>query len=731
MAAMSLDPANPFARPSTLPYQLTPWAEVRPEHYLPAVEAGIAERLADLQAIADEPAPATVENVIEAWEASGQLLSRALGAFWTVQPADTTDELDAIDAEISPMMARYGDSIYLNGGLYRRVSALNDRVVAGEVEAADQARYWLETHLRDFVRAGVGLPDADQDRLRELNAKLAELTSAFGRTALAGSNAAAVLVSDEAQLAGVSEATKAGARAAAESRGLDGWLLELDSCTPQAVLTEVADRDLRRRIHEASVGRGWSGEHDTRALLVEIARLRAERATLLGFPHHAEYVAADACAKSSAAVHQMLGRLVPAAVRNARAEASDLEELQDETDRADSPRTPLEPWDWEFLAEKLKARRYSFDSALLRPYLELERVLREGVFAAATGLFGITFAERDDLAGYNDQVRVFEVFDADGSGLGLFVADYYTRAGKQGGAWMNNIVDQNHLLGQSPVVVNNLNIAKPPAGQPTLLTWDEVRTLFHEFGHALHGLLSDVRYPSQSGTATPRDFVEFPSQVNEMWALDAGLLPRYAVHHETGEPIPAEWIDALKRAELFNQGWATTEMLGASLLDQAWHATRLEELPSDPAGVEDFEAHALAAAGVDYPLAPTRYRSTYFKHIFEGGYAAGYYSYLWSEVLDADTGAWFLANGGLTRANGQRYRERLLGRGGSVDAMDAYRDFRGSDPEISHLLKRRGLIVDASERLALSDSAVFRTPQRVERQRNDTVSDHAGGVAGV
>lgn len=680
---MSLDPANPFARPSTLPYQLTPWRDVRAEHYLPAVEAGIAERLDELRAIAEVADPPTVANVIDAWERSGQLLSRVLGAFWTVQPADTTDELDAIDATISPLMARLGDAIYQDSALYRRVVALNERVGADEVVADAAARYWLETHLRDFVRAGVGLPEAEQARLRELNERLAELTSAFGRTSLAGSNAAAVHVVDEAELTGVSAASMAGARAAAQARGLDGWLLELDSCTPQGILPEIADAGLRRRIHQASVGRGWSGEHDTRALVVEIARLRAERAALLGFPHHAEYVAADACATTSEAVHAMLHRMVPAAVANAHAEAADLQELQDEE---------LQPWDWEYLAEKLKARRYSFDSAQLRPYLELERVLHEGVFAAATALFGITFIERDDLAGYNDQVRVFEVFDADGTGLGLFVADHYTRAGKQGGAWMNNIVDQNQLLDQRPVVVNNLNIVKPPAGEPTLLTWDEVRTLFHEFGHALHGLLSDVRYPSQSGANTPRDFVEFPSQVNEMWMLDAGLLGRYAVHHSTGEPIPTAWIEALTQAELFNQGWATTEMLGASLLDQAWHSTPAAELPSEPDEVATFEAKALAAAGVDYPLAPTRYRSTYFKHIFEGGYAAAYYSYLWSEVLDADTGAWFLANGGLTSENGRRYRERLLAQGGSIDAMDAYRDFRGTDPDITHLLKRRGLI---------------------------------------
>jgi len=687
MGSMTLDAANPFASRSTLPYELTAWGDVRAEHYLPAVDAGIAERLAELQAIAENPAPATQANVIDAWEASGQLLSRALGAFWTIQPADTTDELDAIDAEVSPKLARFGDAIYQNGALYERVTALAARVEAGEVALDPPASYWLECRLRDFVRAGVGLPEADQARLRELNATLAELQSSFGRRALAGSNAAAVLVTDETELAGVSQASKAGARAAAEARGLTGWLLELDSCTPQEVLAEVADRQLRQRVHEASVGRGWQGEYDTRDLAVAIARARAERATLLGYPSHSEYVAADACAKTSEAVHAMLNRLAPPAVRNAKAEAADLQSLQSE---------PLQAWDWVYRSEQLKGRRYHFDAALLRPYLELERVLHEGVFAAATALFGITFAERSDLAGYNDEVRVFEVFDADGTGIGLFLADYYTRAGKQGGAWMNNIVDQNHLIGQRPVVVNNLNIVKPPAGQPTLLTWGEVTTLFHEFGHALHGLLSDTRYQSQSGTETPRDFVEFPSQVNEMWSLDPTLLRRYAVHHETGEPIPAEWIDDLRAAELFNQGWLTTELLGASILDQGWHSTPIDALPQNADEVADFEQRVLAAGGIDYSLVPTRYRSTYFKHIFEGGYSAGYYSYIWSEVLDADTGAWFLANGGLTRANGQLYRDKLLAPGGSAEAMQSYRDFRGQDPDISHLLTRRGLATTTS-----------------------------------
>ena len=691
---MTLDAANPFASPSTLPYLLTPWAKVRAEHYLPAVDAGIEQRLAELQAVADNTEPPDQANVIDAWESSGQLLGRALGAFWTVQPAFTDTLRGLVDCVIEVSTLDHALHSGQFGGavpdalttLCRLLATLHDEqgnvAIQGLGSMPDPELDYPEQRLRDFVRAGVGLPEQDRARLRELNATLAELQSSFGRRSLAGSNAAAVLVEDEAELAGASESTKAGARAAAETRGLDGWLLELDSCTPQAILAELSDRELRRRVHEASTARGWSGEHDTRGLVVDIARARAERAVLLGYPNHSEYVAADACAKTSEAVHGMLSRLAAPAVRNVHAEAAELQPLQDE---------PLEPWDWEYCSEQLKGRRYHFDAALLRPYLELERVLHEGVFAAATGLFGITFDERTDLAGYHDEVRVFEVFDADGTGLGLFLADYYTRAGKQGGAWMNNIVDQNHLLGQRPVVVNNLNIVKPPAGQPTLLTWGEVNTMFHEFGHALHGLLAGSHYPSQSGAQTPRDFVEFPSQVNEMWSLDPALLQRFAVHHQTGEPIPSEWVSDLRAAELFNQGWSTTELLAASMLDQAWHSTPIDQLPTRADEVLDFERRSLATAGVDAPLAPTRYRSTYFRHIFEGGYAAGYYSYLWSEVLDADAGAWFLANGGLTRANGQRYREKLLAPGGSVDVLATYRDFRGQDPDISHLLTRRGL----------------------------------------
>ncbi len=690
---MSLDTANPFVSPSALPFELPDFGSIHDEDYQPAIEAGIAEHLAELKAIADDPEPPTVENVIEAWERSGRLLTRALYAFYTKQPADTNDVLDAVEEAVAPQLAAHSDAIYLDRTLYDRVAALARRAESGEVELDPASAYWLERRLLAFEHAGVNLPPADQEKLRALNHRIAEVQSAFGRKALAGLNAGAVLVTDVAELDGLSASEVEGARERAAEQGHeDGWLIELDNTSGQRPLDALKNRDLRRRIHLASIGRGWGGEHDTRPLVVELARLRAERALLLGFGNHAAYTAADGCARTGQAVWDLLTKLAPAAVANARAEAADMEDVW----RRIEPSEPLAPWDWQYVAELLRTERYNLDATLLRPYLELERVLHDGVFAAANGLYGITFTERDDLRGYNDEVRVFEVKEADGTPIGLFAADFYTRPGKQGGAWMNNMVDQNHLLDQLPVVTNNSNLVKPPAGEPTLMTWDDVVTLFHEFGHALHGLLSDTRYPSQSGTETPRDFVEYPSQVNEMWALDPDILPRYAVHHATGEPMPSEWVDTLRGSTLFQQGFKTTEYLGAALLDQVWHRTPLDELPTDPDQVEDFERAALASVGLDFELVPPRYRSTYFRHTFEGGYDAAYYSYIWSEVLDADTAAFIRANGGLSRENGERFRRRLLARGGSVDPMDSFRDYRGQDPDLIHLLERRGLKVDPS-----------------------------------
>lgn len=689
MTAAPIDTANPFAAASDLPYGLPDFTLVRDEHYLPAFEAGMAEERAEIEAIATDPEPPTEENVLLELERSGALLDRVSAVFFNRTSSDTTPFLDELEEQLAPRLAEHHDAIYLDRRLYDRVEALQARVDAGEVTLAEDAAWLLRTLRKDFVRAGVALDETAKAELRELNARITTLETAFGRELLADTNASAVLVEDVAELDGMPDDAVAAARQAADQAGhATGYLIELSLFSQQPVLATLRRRDVRRRVHEASVGRGArGGDHDTRAILVELARLRARRAVLLGFEHHAAYVADDSTARTTQAVDAMLGRLAPAAAANARREAQALEEAL----RRDEPGATLEPWDWAYYAEKVRQERYALDDTLLRPYLELERVVHDGVFHAATELYGITFTRRPDLIGYHPDVRVYEVHDADGTGIGLFLADWYTRPSKRGGAWMNNLVDQSDLLDGRPVVVNNLNIPKPPADEPTLLSWDEVITLFHEFGHALHGLFSDVRLPSQSGTEVPRDFVEYPSQVNEMWAWEPSVLRRYAVHHETGEPMPTEWIDTMIASRQYNEGFSTTEYLAAALLDQAWHQLRADEVPTDVEEVEAFEARALEAAGIAVHAVPPRYRTTYFNHVFGGGYAAAYYSYIWSEVLDADTVEWFGENGGLRRENGDRFRRVLLSRGGSLDVMDTFRELRGRDPEIAPLLARRGL----------------------------------------
>ena len=685
----ALDAGNPFAEPSTLPYGLPDFAAIRDEHYLPAFEAGMAEHLAQVQAIATDPSSPTEENLLVALESSGRLLHRVSLVFFNRTSADTSPALDELEAQVAPRLSAHRDAVYLDRDLFARLEALQARVRAGEVTLPADAAWLLHILRRDFLRAGVAASPEVTERLRELNGRITTLETAFAQQLLAETNASAVLVEDEADLEGLPADAVAAARKAAGDRGhAAGYLLELILPTQQPALATLRRRDVRRRIHQASVARGGrGGEHDTRATLLELARCRAERAALLGHAHHASYVAEESTARTTAAVAQMLGRLAPAAAANARREAADLEQAL----QADHPGAGLEPWDWAFYAERVRQERFALDDALLRPYLELERVLHDGVFHAANQLYGLTFHRREDLVGYHPDARVYEVVDADGSGLGLFVADWYTRETKHGGAWMNNLVDQNHLLGEKPVVVNNLNISAPPAGEPTLLTWDQVITMFHEFGHALHGLLSDVRFPSQSGTEVPRDFVEYPSQVNEMWAWEPSVLARYAVHHRTGEPMPTAWVQTLLASRQFNEGFATTEYLAAALLDQAWHQLTPDQVPDDVAQVVAFESAALEAAGVALSTVPPRYRTTYFNHVFGGGYAAAYYGYIWSEVLDADTVEWFEERGGLSRENGEHFRRTILARGGSLDAMEAFRDLRGREPRIEPLLTRRGL----------------------------------------
>lgn len=672
--------SNPFLSPSDLPYQLPPFAKIRDEHYRPAFEHGLREQLAEIEAIAADTAPPTFENTMLPLERSGQTLLRVAEVFFNKSSSDSTDFTNELEEEIAPKLAAHQDAIRLNPALYERISTLHRQLDALDLDS--ESRYLVERYHTEFTLAGAALGDDDKARLREYNQRLSTLTTRFEKNLLADTNGLAVVFDTAAELDGLGEGELSAAAEAARERGLDGkYVVTLVLPTGHPWLANLTDRGSRERIMTASRARGiHGGEHDNTGLVLEITRLRAERARLLGFDTHAAFVTADQTAKSPQAVADMLGRLAPPAARNARAEQSDL--------HAQAGGLPVESWDWAPLTEKVRQATYDVDFAAMRPYFEAERVLRDGVFYAATRLYGLTFQERPDLVAYHPDARVFEVSNEDGSGLGLYILDLHTRDSKRGGAWMNPLISQSELLDNPTVVVNNLNVPKPAAGSPTLLTYDETNTLFHEFGHALHGLFARVTYPKFAGTNVYRDFVEFPSQVNEMRMLWPEIVENYAVHHLTGERIPQELVDRLHASEAFNEGFATSEYLGAALLDQAWHSITADDTVTDVAA---FEAAALAAVGLDNPAIPPRYASTYFAHTFSGGYDAGYYSYIWSEVLDADTVEWFHENGGLTRANGDRFRERLLGVGGSKDPLEAYRDFRGRDAIIEPLLKRRGL----------------------------------------
>lgn len=680
---------NPLLTAPTLPFQLPDYANLTDAQFKDAMEVGLAEQRTALDAIATNPDAPDVENTIVAWELSSTTLDRAGSAFWVAKAADANEQRDAVETALAPKLAEHGNAILLDRRLYDRLMALRARAEAAEVNLDEQDRYWLDEHIREFERSGISLDAAAQQRLRELNVELAGLSVAFEQALVEGRNAAAVLVTDPAELTGLGEDEVAAARQAARDRGQEGWLIELTNTTGQPVLENPTNRDLRRRVLEASLGRGLGGEHDTRRLVLGIARRRAERARLLGYEHHAAWVAANGCARTTEAVLELLGRVAPGAVELAGREAA---ELQKALER-DHPGAELAAWDWEHYAAKQSAAE-AVDPAVLRPYLEYHRVLHEGVFAAATALYGITFHARADLRGFTPESEVYEVREADGTPLGAVILDPFTRPTKRGGAWMTSVVDQSDLTGALPVVTNTCNFTRPAEGDACLLTWDNVITMFHEFGHALHGLLSEVRYPSRSGTAVPRDFVEFPSQVNELWAWDDTLISRFAVHHETGEPLPAGLVARLRASKAAGEGRHTLELVAAMLLDQAWHTTALEELPASVEDVKSFETAALERAGVAHELVPPRYRSCYFSHVFGGGYAAAYYGYLWAEVLDADACAWFSENLGSCREAGEHFRRTLLGRGGSIEPMRAWRDFRRADPDVSHLLRRKGLPVE-------------------------------------
>lgn len=674
---------TPLDVPSTLPYGLPPFADIREEHLRPALVAGFAEHRAEIAAIAGTAEEPTFENTVLALETAGRLLDRAGKVFWNLLSTDTTESLQTLEEEMAAVRAAHQDAVNLDPALFARIDALYTR--RAELGLDEVELRLLEQRHRDFVRGGAQLSPTDQEQLRALNEELASLSARFEQNLLAANRAGAQVFERAEDLAGLPADAVATALANGEARGLPGkYVISLKNYSTQPVLASLDDRAARERLLTASVDRAW----DTNGpIAVRMAALRARRAALLGYPNHAAYMVADRTAGSTEAVEELMARLIPPAVANARREA--------ETLRAALPEgMTLEAWDWAYYSERVRRAEYDADAEALRPYLELDRVLVDGVFHAAGLVYGVTFQPRPDLVGYAPDVRVWEVFDADGAGLGLYLGDYYARASKQGGAWMDSFVDQSRLLGQAAVVVNNLNVAKPPTGEPTLLTWDEVTTLFHEFGHALHGLFSDVAHPTFSGTAVPTDFVEFPSQVNEVWAAWPEVVARYARHHATGEPIPAELLDKARRAEQFGQGFAMVEMLAATMLDWAWHTLGADEVVEDPRA---FEEEALRRYGLLVPEIPSRYRTPYYGHIWGGGYAAGYYSYTWSEVLYRDTEEWFqdgersALQKRTVRESGDAFRAAVLSKGGSVDLMTAYAGFRGRGPEVGALLAARGL----------------------------------------
>ena len=681
---------NPLFTPSPLPMQYPPFDQVRDEHFAPALDRGMAEQLAEVQAIADNPEAPTFDNALVALERSGRLLRRTTTLLFSLLGADANPARQQLQTDYAAKLAAQRDAVLLNPKLFARVQALYAQRNKAAPNA--EARRLIERYRSDMLRAGAQLDDAQKARMKAINGELATLGARFNRAVLAEVNDSAIVVDTAEELAGLSPAQVAAAAEAAKKRGLDGkYVIALLNTTIQPFETQLQNRAIRERLHRASVARGARGnEFDTRETLARVMALRAERAALLGYATPAAYVLEEETAKSADTVNALLGQLAPAAVASARQEAAELQTLIDAEQAAKGePSFPLQAWDWSFYAEKLRAAKYGFDEGQLKPYLEITSVLEKGVFFAANQLYGISFKRRTDLPVYRDDVRVYDVFDTNGKPLALFIADLYARPSKRGGAWMNAYVGQNPLEGTQPVVANHLNIPKPPPGEPTLMTWDEVNTLFHEFGHALHGMFNQSRYPGL--TRVPRDFVEYPSQVNEVWADWPSVLANYARHYQTGAPMPRDLLDKVARAKRFNQGYMTVSYLAAAIVDQRLHQLKAADIPA-AAEVPAFEARVLKEAGIDFGPVPPRYKLPYFSHIM-GGYSAGYYAYIWSEVLDADTVEWLKAHGGLKRANGDQLRAKLLSRGGSEDAMVLFRNLVGHAPDIKPLLERRGLVL--------------------------------------
>lgn len=684
LAAAFGQDSNPFSAPSALPLHAPPFDKIKDTDYLPAFEEAMKQQLTEIDGIAANPVPPTFENTIVAIELSGRMLDRVNLTFSAIVQANTSDALDKTQTEEAPKLAAQSDAIFLNDKLFARVKAVYQNAEKDKLDPESQKL--LEVYYRQFIHAGANLPEAGKARLREINKQDATLEAAFQQKLVAAAKAGALVVENKAHLDGLSPEEIAAARHAAETRGLsDKFVLPLQNTTQQPALSELADRGTREELFHHSWMRAENGgSNDTRDTILQIARLRAEKARLLAYSNYAAYALFDQMVKSPAEVDKFVGQLVPPTAAKAADEARQIQEMIDKN----GGHFPLKPWDWDRYSEMVRKQKYDLNQDQLKPYFVLDKVLQDGVFYAAGQLYGLSFKERHDLPVYHPDVRVFDVFDSDGSELGLIYLDYFKRDNKSGGAWMNNLVQQSHRLGTRPVICNVANFAPPAPRQPALLTFDDVTTMFHEFGHALHGLFANQQYPSLSGANTARDWVEFPSQFNEHWALYPAVLKHYAVNYKTGAPISQALVDKIKKSRSWGQGYDLGELLAASELDMQWHEIGADEKVSD---VDAFEQQALARTHTDFPDVPPRYRSSYFLHIWANGYAAGYYAYQWTVMLDDDSFAWFTKHGGLTRANGQRFRDLILSRGQTEDYAKMFRAFYGKDPEVGPMLKDRGL----------------------------------------
>jgi peptidyl-dipeptidase Dcp len=675
-------PSNPFYAPSALPFHAPPFDKIQDSDYQPAIEAGMAQQIQEIEAIAANPAPPTFENTFVAMEKTGQLLNRAQAAFNAVAGANTNPAIEAVQSAIAPRLAAHRDAIYLNARLFARVKAVHDNVANLHLDAESQRL--VKIVCDEFIHAGAALTDADKEKLKKINEEASTLEDKFQRGLLADTKKAAFVTTGRSVLAGLSDAQIAAAAQLAESRNVQGYVIPLQNTTQQPDFTRLTDRATRQTIFRNGWTRSEQPDGDLRPVIARLAQLRAQKAQLLGYPNYAAWALEDQMAKTPQAVLDFLNQLIPAATAKAQREAQEIQALIDQQHGGFT----LEPWDWNFYAEQVRKAKYDLDESQVKPYFEIGNVLENGVFYAAHQLYGLTFTERKDIPVWQPDVRVFEVHDADGKPLALFYCDYFKRDNKNGGAWMSSFVDQSRLLGNLPVVYNVANLPKPASGQPALISSDDVVTMFHEFGHALHGMLSSVEYPALSGTSVPRDFVEFPSQFNEHWATYPDVFRHYAKNYQTGEPMPEALAEKLRKSHDFNQGYSLTELLSASMLDMQWHTLA----PGAPLeDVDAFEKSALEKSNVDLPAVPPRYRSTYFLHIWANGYAAGYYAYQWTEMLDDDAFQWFEEHGGLTRANGDRFRSMVLSRGNTEDLSALYAGWRGRAPKIDAMIHDRGL----------------------------------------